>query len=199
LGLIGEACSWIARRLIRTFTVRPCFSSILALAIFPRSVTAVSVCYFSRICDFWRQNIPTWTQAAQFLTFRYHTPDTPHSVGLLWTSDGLVAVTTQKKSVWNNTVPTGCILMELCLECFFRKSVEKVQVSLKSDKNNGYFAWRPLNILYLISFISSKIEKHFRQNKHLCSVTFFWISFRLWVNWKHGKPRIPNGMCFYAV
>jgi hypothetical protein len=24
----------------------------------------------------------------------------------------------------------------------FRKSVEKVQVSLKSDKNNGYFTWR---------------------------------------------------------
>jgi hypothetical protein len=27
---------------------------------------------------------------------------------------------------------------------FFRKSVEKIQVSLKSDKNNGSFTWRPV-------------------------------------------------------
>jgi len=26
----------------------------------------------------------------------------------------------------------------------FLKSVEKIQVPLKSDKNNGYFTWRPL-------------------------------------------------------
>ena len=26
----------------------------------------------------------------------------------------------------------------------FRKSVQKVQVSLKSDKNNGHFTWRPI-------------------------------------------------------
>jgi len=28
----------------------------------------------------------------------------------------------------------------------FRKSVTKIKVSLKSDKNNGYFMWRPRNI-----------------------------------------------------
>jgi hypothetical protein len=28
---------------------------------------------------------------------------------------------------------------EICCLCIFRKSVEKVQVSLKSDKNNEYF------------------------------------------------------------
>jgi len=27
-----------------------------------------------------------------------------------------------------------------------RKSVEKIQVSLKSDKNNEYFIWRRMNI-----------------------------------------------------
>jgi hypothetical protein len=27
----------------------------------------------------------------------------------------------------------------------FRKSGQKIQVSLKSDKNNGYFTWRPVN------------------------------------------------------
>jgi hypothetical protein len=29
----------------------------------------------------------------------------------------------------------------------FRKSVENIQVSFKSDKNNGYFKWRPMYIL----------------------------------------------------
>jgi len=28
----------------------------------------------------------------------------------------------------------------------FRKSVEKIQVSLKSGKNNGYFTWTPIYI-----------------------------------------------------
>ena len=37
----------------------------------------------------------------------------------------------------------------------FRKSVEKIQVSLKSDKNNGYFTRRPIRMLGNISFISS--------------------------------------------
>jgi hypothetical protein len=36
----------------------------------------------------------------------------------------------------------------------FRKSVEKIQVSLKSDKNKGYFTWRPICI-YDISLNSS--------------------------------------------
>jgi hypothetical protein len=29
---------------------------------------------------------------------------------------------------------------------FFKKSVEKIQVSLKSDKNNWYFTWRRFHI-----------------------------------------------------
>jgi len=37
----------------------------------------------------------------------------------------------------------------------FRKSVEKIQVSLQSDKNNGYFTWRPIYLFYRISFSSS--------------------------------------------
>jgi hypothetical protein len=36
----------------------------------------------------------------------------------------------------------------------FRKSVEKVQVWLKSNKNNGYFTWRPTYIYDNISLIS---------------------------------------------
>jgi len=37
----------------------------------------------------------------------------------------------------------------------FPKSVGKIQVSVNSDKNNGYFTWRPLYIFYHISLISS--------------------------------------------
>jgi len=33
----------------------------------------------------------------------------------------------------------------------FRKSIEKTQVSLKSDKKNGYFTWRPIYIYNHIS------------------------------------------------
>jgi uncharacterized SAM-dependent methyltransferase len=36
----------------------------------------------------------------------------------------------------------------------FRKSVEKIQVYLKSDKNNGYVAWKPMHF-YNISLNSS--------------------------------------------
>jgi len=37
----------------------------------------------------------------------------------------------------------------------FRLSVEKIQVSLKSYKNNGYFTWRPMYIYDHISLRSS--------------------------------------------
>jgi hypothetical protein len=30
----------------------------------------------------------------------------------------------------------------------FRKSVGKIQGSLKSDKNNGHFTWRQVNLLW---------------------------------------------------
>jgi len=45
----------------------------------------------------------------------------------------------------------------------FRKSVEKIQVPLKSDNNNGYYAWRPLYIFDHISLDSSYNEKCFTQ------------------------------------
>jgi hypothetical protein len=45
----------------------------------------------------------------------------------------------------------------------FRKSVEKIQVSLKSDNNNGYFPRRPKYIYDNISLNSSQNEKYFRQ------------------------------------
>jgi len=62
----------------------------------------------------------------------------------------------------------------------FRKSFEKIQVSLKPEKkNNGYYSWRPVLIFDPILFDSSqnenisetvveKIKTHI-----LCSITVF--------------------------
>jgi len=49
--------------------------------------------------------------------------------------------------------------MEIDIGVFFRTYVEKIQVSLASDKNNGYFTWRPICIFYYISFSSSYNKK----------------------------------------
>jgi hypothetical protein len=45
----------------------------------------------------------------------------------------------------------------------FRKPVDKIQVSLKSDKNNGYFTSRRFHIYDNISLNSSQNEKYFKQ------------------------------------
>jgi len=49
---------------------------------------------------------------------------------------------------------------DICV--FFEKSVEKIQVSLKSDKNNPYFTRRLMSIYNSISLIYSQDEKLFR-------------------------------------
>ena len=49
---------------------------------------------------------------------------------------------------------TGRILIKLDVWAFlFWKSVEKIQVSLKPDRNNGYFTWRRFHIYDSISFL----------------------------------------------
>jgi len=46
---------------------------------------------------------------------------------------------------------------------YFRKYVDKIQVSLKSDKNSGYFTRRPIYIFYHISLSSADTGQCFRQ------------------------------------
>jgi len=53
-----------------------------------------------------------------------------------------------RPSEWNNSAPSGPIFWKLI---FFLKSVQKVRSSLKFNKNNGYFTWRPIHI-----FITSR-------------------------------------------
>jgi hypothetical protein len=55
----------------------------------------------------------------------------------------------------------------------FWKHVVKIQVSLKSDKNNGYFTWRPINPFEDISLISSQNVKIFRKKLYTNQNTHF--------------------------
>jgi hypothetical protein len=43
-----------------------------------------------------------------------------------------------RPSVWNNSAPTGRIFMKCVISVFLRKSIDKIQVLLKSGKNNGH-------------------------------------------------------------
>ena len=65
-------------------------------------------------------------------------------------------------SAWRNSTPTDRIFMKFDIWIFFWKCVEKIQVWLKSDKDNGYFTWRPMNIYNNSSLNYSQNEKHFR-------------------------------------
>jgi hypothetical protein len=45
-------------------------------------------------------------------------------------------------ATWSNLASTGQVLMKFDIRDFFKNLSEKIQVLLKSDKNNGYFTWR---------------------------------------------------------
>ena len=70
----------------------------------------------------------------------------------------------------------------------FRKYVEEIEVSLKSDKNNGYFTWRPFYICYHISLNSSENEKcsdrlcRENQNIYFTFNNFYQTSCPMWGN-----------------
>ena len=53
---------------------------------------------------------------------------------------------------------------------YFKKSVKKIQVSLKSGKNNGYFTWKPLHFL---SYLSQKKSCRENQHTHFMFSNFF--------------------------
>ena len=77
---------------------------------------------------------------------------------------------------------------EIWYVSIFRNFFEKNQVALRSDKNNGYFTWRPINIFDHISIDHLFSEWEMFQTKFvteikthiLCSITFFAKSYRLW-------------------
>ena len=64
-------------------------------------------------------------------------------------------------SAWNSSSPTERISIKIDVsKIFFRKVVQKIEVLLKSDKNNGYFTWKYFDIYDSISLNSSYNEKH---------------------------------------
>jgi len=73
----------------------------------------------------------------------------------LLASSCLFSCPSVRLSAWYNSPPTGRVFMHFDIWVFFRKVVEKIQVSLKSDSNNGWFTWRLLYIFYHISLSSS--------------------------------------------
>ena len=79
---------------------------------------------------------------------------------------------------WNSP-PNGRIFHEIWyLSIFFQKSVEKIQVSLKSDKNKGHFTSRPIYIFVhtSLSFLEWKMFRTkvvVKIGTHFSSVTFF--------------------------
>jgi hypothetical protein len=66
-------------------------------------------------------------------------------------------------SVRNSSAVTGMDFYEIWYLNIFRPSVEEIRVSLKSDKNNEYFTWRPMDI-YDISLSIFKKKKLFVKN-----------------------------------
>ena len=61
-------------------------------------------------------------------------------------------------SVWNNSASTQRIFMKSDIK-IFRKSVEKIEVLLHSEKNNVYFTYGlKYSLLYLIHWVESFLK-----------------------------------------
>ena len=85
---------------------------------------------------------------------------------------------------WVNSDPTGRIFMKFHIWVFFENRLIKIQVSLKSYKNNGYFMYI---LIYLAHFffeweiLQTKVAEEIRTR---FSYLFCLKSFRLWDNMK---------------
>jgi len=85
----------------------------------------------------------------------------------------------------------GKYFHEILYLTIFQKSAEKIQVSLQSGNNNGYFTWRPIYIFDHISLNSSKNEKISssnyvaNQNTHFMSTSVLGISAVYEIVWKN--------------
>jgi hypothetical protein len=83
-------------------------------------------------------------------------------------------------SAWKNSALLNGFSWNLVSEYFSKICSKKFQVSLKSDKNNGYFTWRPMYIYDKIWWILlrmrsvsdkfvEKIKTHILCSPHFCS------------------------------
>jgi len=76
-------------------------------------------------------------------------------------------------SEWNNSAPTERIFMKFDFWVFFRRFIEKVQGSLNSDKNNGYFTCGPIYILLRMKNVSDKIGRGNQNALFVFELNFF--------------------------
>jgi len=80
-------------------------------------------------------------------------------------------------STWNYSSSHWTDFHDIWCSNIFRKSVEKIQVLLKSNKNDRYLSWRPM---YIYDFQAKVLEII---NTHIFySITFSWQLCRLWDN-----------------
>jgi hypothetical protein len=82
-----------------------------------------------------------------------------------------------RPSARRNSASIGGIFMKFYIWIFFKKYVGWIQVLLKSDRNNGYFTWRPIYIYDNISlnyFWNDKSsDKICRGNQNTHFILFF--------------------------
>ena len=79
---------------------------------------------------------------------------------------------------------------EIWYSSLYRKSVDKIQVSLNSDKNNGYFTWKPVWVFYIIfrwiflgmRNVSDKSRREDQNTDFIFNIVIFRKSLRLWDN-----------------
>jgi len=94
-----------------------------------------------------------------------------------------------------NSVPTGRFFMKFDTR-IFRKYVEKIHVSLKSDKNKEYFTLRPIYIFITCrSFLLRMRNCTENQNTHFAfSNYFFFFNRAVYETWKNieerGRPQM---------
>ena len=91
---------------------------------------------------------------------------------------------------------------EIWYLCIFRQSAEKVQISLKSEENYGYFTWRSmyvydvfLSILLRMTMFQTKVVKEI--NTHFISQNFLFENCSVYeVMWKNtvgpGRPQMTR-------
>ena len=81
-------------------------------------------------------------------------------------------------SAWNNSVPIKRIFLKFDILSIFQKSADKIQVSLKPNKNNGYYTRIPMHTFITSRSITfrkrnttQKLHRQY-QNTHFSSNTF---------------------------
>jgi len=82
-----------------------------------------------------------------------------------------------RQPAWNNSAPTGRIFMKFYISVFLENLLRKFKFSLQSDRNNGWFTWRPVYIFDHISlnnFLEIEIFQRVvveRINAHILCLT----------------------------